>query len=113
MLYRTLVVLLTVLVTSIFTSNVFAGCDGVSCTGVKITRLVITTDGDTVISTSGDESKLSCNAGKNGYLTLRPNASNYNSVYALLLTAHTTGHPLWVRTSESGACHILYVASDK
>lgn len=97
----------------LITGNAFAACSGQSCTGVKITRIVVESDGGTVISTSGDESKLTCNAGSNGYIKVDPNAKNYNSTYSLLLTAHTTEHPIWVRTTDSGACSLIYAVSDK
>ena len=97
-----------------FSGVTFSECGGVSCTDVKITRLYVTANGDTVISTSGDESKLSCDAGSSGYITLEQGGNrNYNSTYALLLASHTTGYPIWVRTSEAGACKIIYIVSDK
>ncbi|MDK1311239.1 hypothetical protein [Pseudoalteromonas ardens] len=97
----------------IFSGNALATCGGVSCTGVKITRIVVESDGGTVISTSGDESKLSCDAGSNGYIKLDPSSKNYDSVYSLILTAHTTEHPIWVRTTDSGVCKLIYAVSDK
>ncbi|WP_435274578.1 hypothetical protein ACMAZF_14995 [Psychrobium sp. nBUS_13] len=96
-----------------FSNNAIAHCTGNSCTNVKITRIYVNPDNNTVISTSGDESKLNCDAGKNGYITLDPNGKNYNSTYSLLLTAHTTEHPIWVRTSAAGSCKVVYVVSDK
>jgi hypothetical protein len=94
------------LLSVIFVNNAFAACNGVSCSDVKITRLYVTANGNTVISTSGDESKLTCNAGSSGYISLDPNSSNYNSTYSLLLTAHTTEHPIWIRTTDSGSCQL-------
>jgi hypothetical protein len=97
----------------IFSSNLFANCDAESCVGVKVTRMYVTANGDTKISTSGDESRLSCNAGRKGYIALDPNSKNYKATYSLLLTAHTTDHPIWVTTSTSGPCNVIYVVSDK
>ncbi|MEY8198704.1 MAG: hypothetical protein RPS47_05645 [Colwellia sp.] len=99
-----------------FSSAAFSECGGGSCTDVKITRMFISADGNSVIGTSGDESKLSCDAGSKGYITLDKDTSeNYNAVYALLLAAHTTEHPMRIRTNESenDACKIIYVVSDK
>ena len=97
-----------------FSGVAFSECGGVSCTDVIITRLYVIANGDTIISTSGDESKLSCDAGSFGYITLEKEGNrNYNSTYALLLTSHTTGYPIWVRASEAGACKIIYIVSDK
>lgn len=104
---------LFILLAAVFSANAIAECIVGSCTGVKITRMYVTADGGTIISTSGDESKLSCDAGNSGYINLDILAKNYNATYSLLLTAHTTGHPVWVRTTESGQCQVIYVVSDK
>ncbi|WP_086932875.1 hypothetical protein [Agarilytica rhodophyticola] len=93
--------------------DVFAGCSGLSCTNVTITRLYVTADGDTRISTSGDERGLSCDAGSQGYITISPWVRNYDAIYKLLLSAHTDNRPIWVRMSESGPCKLIYVVSDK
>lgn len=93
--------------------STFAACDGVSCTGVKISRLVVTANGNVSIGTSGDESKLSCDSGRHGYIKLIQNHSNFNATYALLLSAHITEHPMWIRTGSSGECQVVYVVSDK
>lgn len=98
---------------SIFAAGLFAECDGGQCANVKITRMYITPNGNTVISTSGDESKLSCNAGANGYISMAVEQKNYNATYSLILMAHSTGHPISIRTTESGSCSIQYVVSDK
>jgi hypothetical protein len=92
----------------------FADCAAGSCIGVKVTRMFVTPNGGTVISTSGDESKLTCDAGQNGYIRLDTSGVNYNSAYSLLLTAHTTEHPIWIRTNDSNTeCYVRYVVSDK
>lgn len=89
-------------------------CGGVSCTDTTITRLVVNVNGDVAVRTSGDESKLTCKA-NNDYLHLREGSVGFNNVYSLLLTAQTTGHPLWIRVSEDPDedCNIIYVVSDK
>lgn len=90
-----------------------ADCSGGNCTGVTITRLYVIANGDTVISTSGDESQLSCSAGPSGYIRLTSNSTNYNAAYSLLLTSHISQTPIWIRTSDSGTCTVTYVVSDK
>lgn len=89
-----------------------ADCSGVHCTNVKITRLVITESGISV-GTSGDEKKLDCDAGTYDYLKLELGHKNYDSIYSLILTSHTTEHPIWLRVSDKGSCKISYVVSDK
>ncbi|MGR3972042.1 hypothetical protein [Shewanella sp. 1180_01] len=98
---------------SIFSTGLFAECAGHQCSNVKITRMYISPSGDTIISTSGDESKLSCDAGTSGYLSMAVEQKNYNATYSLILMAHSTGHPIAIRTTESGSCKIQYVVSDK
>lgn len=102
-----------VLLSMIFVANAHANCDGNGCVDVKITRIIVNLDGSTVIGTSGDESKLNCDAGSSGYISLDINARNYSSTYALLLSSHTTEHPIWVRTNTSGSCQLVYAVSDK
>jgi hypothetical protein len=105
--------ILLLLVCVFFSVNCFAECLGNSCTGVKITRMVVTANGNTSVSTSGTESLLSCNAGTGNYLKLNIEQKNADAVYALLLTAHTTEQPLWLRMDSAGECNIIYVVSDK
>ncbi|MFA7823711.1 hypothetical protein [Aeromonas dhakensis] len=98
---------------SMFSTELFAECADVQCANVKVTRMYVTPNGNTVISTSGDESKLSCNAGANGYISMAVEQKNYDATYSLILMAHSTGHPITIRTAESGSCSIQYVVSDK
>lgn len=97
----------------VWSCQAVAVCSGGSCKDVTITRLYVTADGDTVISTSGDESQLSCSAGPSGYIKLRSTSTNYNATYSLLLASHISQDPIWVRASDSGDCTIVYLVSDK
>ena len=93
-------------------SITFAECGGYSCGDVVVTRLVVRADGDISVGTSGDESLLTCDSGEKGYLTLDSQSANHAELYSLLLTAHTTEHPLWIRATDSGSCVINYIVSD-
>lgn len=104
---------LSILLSLLAVNVAYADCADWNCTNVQITRMYVTANGNTMVGTSGDESQLSCDAGGAGYIFLSPTASNYDSTYALLLTAHTTEHPVWIRTSKIGACEVMYVVSDK
>lgn len=92
-----------------------AECTGIKCSAVKISRLYVTSDdgGKVAISTSGDESKLECDAGIYGYLVLEPTQPAFEEIYAFLLASHSTQNPVTIRTSDTGSCKILYVISDK
>ncbi|GLQ76326.1 hypothetical protein [Vibrio penaeicida] len=106
--------LIAALLFSLLSFQTFAGCSGHSCTGVKVSRLYVNVDGNAVVSTSGNEANLTCEAGKNGYIHLDPASKNYEAVYSLLLTAHIQAHPIWIRTnSDSSMCKVVYVVSDK
>ncbi|RYV04076.1 hypothetical protein SOPP22_01350 [Shewanella sp. OPT22] len=98
---------------TLFSTFVFGNCDGNSCSPVKVTRLVLSSSGDISIGTSGDESKLSCNAGSNNYISLRKTHENFQNIYALLLASQMSEHSLWIRATNSGACEVIYVVSDK
>lgn len=98
---------------SLFSIPVFADCFGHLCNPVKITRLVLSGSGDISVGTSGDETKLSCDAGKGIYIVLRKEHANFQAIYSLFLTAQTTEHPISIRTTESGVCEVNYVVSDK
>lgn len=106
-------IILISLIAALWSVSVFSECGTGSCTGIQITRMYVTPSGKTVISTSGDESKLRCDAGTGNYISMDVDQKNYNSTYALLLTAHTTGDLISVRTTETGSCEILYIVSDK
>lgn len=97
----------------VWAGQAVAACSGNSCKDVTITTLYVTADGDSVISTSGDESQLSCSAGASGYIKLKSSSTNYNATYSLLLAAHISQSPLWVRASDSGECTIGYLVSEK
>jgi len=96
-----------------FASQLLASCSGGHCKNVRVTRIYVTLDGITRISTNGDEKKLSCNAENGIYIHVDPQAKNYDSTFKLLLNAHNTKHPVWIRVNESGTCKLLYVVSDK
>ncbi|WP_185964271.1 hypothetical protein [Aliikangiella marina] len=110
---KRVLILLTVAVAVTFSGEVLANCKNGQCTNVKITRMYVTPSGKTVIGTSGDESKLLCDAGSSGHISMEPEQKNYEATYSLILMAHTTDHNITIRTSESGSCYVKYVVSDK
>ena len=97
---------------SIYSSLIYAECSGTNCSDVIVDRLVVRANGNVSIRTSGDETLLSCDSGAKGYLELDRNATNYDAMYSLLLAVHTTKKPIWVRTTDSGICEVVYVVSD-
>lgn len=90
-----------------------ADCSGYGCYNERITRLYVQAWGDVLIMTSGDESKLQCDAGSDNYIKLEAGVTNFESIYSLLLVAHTTGERLRIRTTTEGECRVSYVVSDK
>lgn len=105
------------LLTALFvTSNpALSECAGFNCSNVLVTRIVVRPyNANVQIRTSGDESKLTCDAGSGNYLNIGSDQVNYDSTYSLLLTAHTTQSPISIRTNGDGSsCVIQYIVSDK
>lgn len=90
-----------------------AGCSDVSCKDVTIDRLYAASD-VLYIGTSDDEKKLNCSPTSNVYLTLPTSHSNYDLISAILVTAHESRHPIWIRIGQgSNGCNVSYVVSDK
>ncbi|MDM3871228.1 hypothetical protein QSV34_07650 [Porticoccus sp. W117] len=106
--------LILALILVVLPSMSWAECSGGSCKAVKVTRMVVKANGDVNIGTSGDESNLTCEDGGHGYIKLEKDSNGFNQVYSLLLTSHTTEHPIWIRANDdSGECRVVYVVSDK
>ena len=97
----------------LFSNLSSANCFDNQCRDVTVSTLYLTTSGGgkAIIGTSGDESKLACDAGPKGYLTIDSNDDNYDAIYSLLLSSHVTQTPLQIRTAESDSCKIIYVVS--
>lgn len=93
--------------------SAYSDCSADSCVDVKVTRLVVRANGDVSVGTSGDETLLNCDSGTKGYINLSRGNDNFDAVYSLLLTAHTTEHPLWIRATGPEQCELSYVVSDR
>lgn len=106
--FITAILLLTSL---LFTQKVFADCNAHNCINVKVSRLFVSIN-KTFVSTSGNEKLLSCTASEDIYLTIEPDAKNYNALYSLLLSSHISGATVDIRTTAAGNCEILYLVSN-
>ena len=99
-----------------FPSASIAGCNtsnAFSCTDITIDRFYPDSDG-LYIDTSGNETKLKCTPTSEKYLRLSITNKNYNLISNVLLKAHESRHPIWVRVNDdSNKCEIIYVVSDR
>ena len=97
---------------AVISGPALAECSGNNCVG-KLTRLYVTSGGNVAIRTAGDESQLNCDAGSGSYIFLHKEHPGFDSIYSLLLTAHTTEQPIWIRTTGTESCSVGYVVWDK
>ena len=106
--FRIATVLLSLIISSIVTSQAFAfSCSSKACSGT-VTELVAYTDGRVSVRLDGQMviNGLSCN-----WLTLSGGDTytpGYKSVSSALFMAHATGKELLIRVS-TGTCNIQYV----
>ena len=85
-----------------------AGCGGNACTDVKVTLVYTNGYDSTWLSTSGDESALSCTASSN-LLQITPTVSKADWLFSTVLSAYYSGAPINVRLNDSGPCVVAYV----
>ena len=103
----------TILTAIMLTVSANAGCSTKACQG-KIQRIFLSSSGDILIGTDGDESKLTCQSPGNVYLTISKNNPNVKTMYSAILTAQTTNSPITLRALETSTnCEVLYVTLDK
>lgn len=102
-------ILMGALALGVIASSAYAGCTSDRCTG-KINKIYMTASGTLFVGTDGDESTLNCTPASGRYVSLREGDKGKNAMYALLLTAKTTGKPVTIRIQEGTEnCRVLYV----
>ncbi len=107
-----LLVCVILLVVSAFSK---ADCGGEDCSGVTIDRIYLVPSAALLrFSTTGDESKLDCNANGDKYITLEMGLDYSKEAYALILAAHQAQSTFWVKTTGADTvCEVVYLVSDK
>lgn len=65
-----------------------------------IENLYISSNGNTLVITSGDESILDCSGTDGKYFTLPSSDKNSKAVFSVLLTARTTGKPVFLVVNQ-------------
>lgn len=84
---------------------------GGACSSVTVDRIYLNAEGNHLIGTSGDESKLNCTAA-GGLLTLDSNRSNKRDMLALLMLSQVTKQSLSIRLIDNSSnCEITYISS--
>jgi hypothetical protein len=91
---------ITLILLSFYSTQAFSVCTARSCSNVTIDNLYITTTGNTLVITSGDEANLNCTGTDGKYMTLVTTDSNSKAVFAALLAARTTDKPVSLRVNE-------------
>ena len=99
----------------VFSTLSNADCIGTDCSGVTIDRIYMYPGSSALaFSTSGDESKLDCDANGGRYISLPLNEFASKEAYSLILAAHQAQSNFWVKTTGSGTdCKVVYLVSDK
>lgn len=85
------------------------------CADVFIERLYVESSGTIYVGTSGDESKLNCNAVSGVYVTIPASLGGSSALYSTLLTAQTTNKKISVVQVDDhqAGCIIQYITLDK
>lgn len=106
------IILLKCLCLGLFcTSQAQASCNSTACDNEYISELRVEAAGYVVVNTTGNESLLGCTLYAGSYMVVDMTDSNADEVYAMLLSAQSTGKPIArIRiVSTSNPCKISYV----
>lgn len=89
-----------------------AECSATACENARILQLYTEANGNVYVQLSGTMSNLNCTLVSGTFATLSPSASRFNEIYASLLAAHLSDHPVYVRINTgSSGCTIAYMVS--
>lgn len=89
-----------------------AECGGGECHAVKISYMYVASQYATWVSTTGDESLLSCTPNQGNLLKVNPTDSKSDWLYTFLLTAHLQNLTVYVRLNpDLPECTIAYVTT--
>jgi hypothetical protein len=98
-----------------FSCSIHAQCIPDHCGGVYVERLYVESSGTIYIGTSGDESKLNCQAVAGVYVTIPPTHKGAQALYSMLLTAQAANKVLstiQVDDNQPG-CIVQYITLDR
>lgn len=98
---------LLILVISV-TNVASADCASNGCWDVYIEQLYIRNSGKNLIQTSGDETKLNCNADSGKFLEL-PLSGNNKEMLSALLAAQMANKKVGLRIIENSNCEVAYI----
>lgn len=89
-----------------------AECGGGECHAVKISYMYVDSYAATWISTTGNESQLSCTPNQGNLLKINPTDPKSDWLYTFLLTAHLQNLTVYVRLNPSlTECTVAYITS--
>ncbi|MDR6984476.1 hypothetical protein J2X32_003120 [Rheinheimera pacifica] len=99
---------------SIFSGLSYADCISYICQNVYVDKLYTNTSGIVYVATSGDETKLDCNAESNVYLTFNLSDPAGDVYYSTLLAAQISDRKVSIRiVNGSQGCKIAYITHDR
>ena len=99
---------------SAFASATAADCEPHICTDVYVERLYTNIGGLVYVATSGDETKLDCNAESGVYLSFNLSDAAGDAFYSTLLAAQLSDRKVALRiVNDSNLCAIQYITHDK
>ena len=105
-----LIVTLALLFCSSLSSAV---CINAVCEDVLVDRLYVTNNSVVYVGTDSTESALNCAAVSSKYLTLDTNDTNFETLYATLLSAQLADKRVLIRIAENSTnCKIVYITLD-
>jgi len=101
--------LMSTLAISAIATSVNAGCYSTGCADVRIDKILITTRGDILVGTTGNERSMACAATVGQYMTVPVNNPGKNALYSMFLTAKTTKAKVSMTIIKNTAgCKISY-----
>jgi hypothetical protein len=101
------------LISSLFSVNVFAACSAKACTGVGkdvLLSVYPNASGNIYLQAGQGRQNLDCNLVEGHYMVLKANHPVFEAAYSTILTALASNKKLTVRiTTGSPICEVSYV----
>jgi hypothetical protein len=99
---------ITLFTLSLLSSTAIADCLTNICTDVYVQQIYIRSGGENLIQTSGDETKLTCQADSNIFLSI-PQDGNQKDMLSVLLAAQMANKKVSIRLGNTGSCKVAYM----
>lgn len=105
---------LTGIALSLLSSVSFGDCVPHICQDVYVEKLYSNTNGVIYVATSGDETKLNCNAVSDLYVTFNLSDPSGDAYYSTFLAAQMSDRKVSIRVvTGSEGCNIQYITHER